>query len=104
MSKTGKNVDQVEEFVLVNRRAIMHEISNMLWILSWLIQSTLKDVYRYAAEFVPCVLSEECEFLATNKTSVVPHPLLPPLARFSAMGLFSLLKTVKGKEYLMLSP
>ena len=73
MSKTGKNVDWVEELVLVNRRAIILEISNMLLILSGLVQSTLKDVYRIAAEFVPCVLGEECEFLATKKMSVVPH-------------------------------
>jgi len=77
MSKTGKNVDWMEELVLVNRRAIILEISNML-ILSGLVQSTLKDVYRIAAEFVPCVLGEECEFLATKKMSVVPHTLPSP--------------------------
>jgi len=53
------------------------------------------------------MLSEECEFLATNKMNVVPHRLLPSLDRFSAMGLFCVLKTeldVKGKEDLKLSP
>ena len=57
----------MEELVFVNGRALICEISNMLWILSGLVQSTLKDVGRIAAEFVPCVPSEECEFLATNK-------------------------------------
>lgn len=63
----------MEELVFINGTAIICEISNMLWILSGLVQSTLKDVRRIAAEFVPCVLSEECEFLATNTMSVVPH-------------------------------
>jgi len=53
------------------------KFSNMLWILFGLIEITLKDVYRIAAEFVPCVLSEECEFLATKKMSVVPHTHTP---------------------------
>jgi hypothetical protein len=73
ISKTGKNLDRVEELVLVNRRAIICEISNMLWILSGLVQSTLKDVRWIAAKFVPCVLSEECKFLATNTMSVIAH-------------------------------
>jgi hypothetical protein len=78
MSKTGKNVDWVEELLLVNRRAIILEISNMLWILSGLVQSTLKDVYQIAAKFVPCVLSEECEFLGKNKMSAVNTPPYSP--------------------------
>lgn len=58
----------------------------------------MKDVYRIAAEFVPCVLSEGCEFLATNKMCVVPPPLL---TRFNAMGLSSVLKLnlmLKGRK------
>lgn len=77
MSNTGKNVDRMEGLVLENRRAIIHEISNMLGILSGLVPSTLKDMYRIAAIFV-LMLSEECEFLATKKMHVVPHPPCSP--------------------------
>ena len=43
MRKLHENVDYVKEFILINRRITICEISNMLGISFGLVQRTMKD-------------------------------------------------------------
>jgi len=86
-------MDQVNEFVLENRRMTMHEVANMFELSFGSVQSILKDnmnmrehCYQICALYVISVH----EFLATNKMSFIPHHL----TSFS----FQNSRRFKGKE------
>jgi hypothetical protein len=67
----------MKELVLKNSIIGLCGVADMLGILFWSVQSILKgglDMCQTASKFVPHLLSEEHEFVAKHKKTVIPHP------------------------------